>query len=409
MEWSNALAGSCARGRAGPCRYFTKAPSPTPPPGSRPTVAAGGGRAKRGAVRAGASGEPLAVIDEAGRAGRADAEPLLAVAERLPRVRLLLLGREPAGLRQRRHHRPTARAPATSGWRSTASPSATCSTTARTRGCSPTTICSRTGRARCGSSSAATTTTERMPAAAELFERSAPVSPGAHLVELGERALLLVPDGSRVYDVDAETAAALDAARRDGTPRRAAVRAGAGRAGVRRRRAVSAPPVRALSLAVAQKCNLGCTYCYAQQGSFGGAAEAACRCDTALAAVDLLLARRRPGERVNLAFLGGEPLLNRARDPRGDRSARAALAAQRGATVTFSITTNGTLADARRRRLLRGARLRGHGQPRRRRRRARPRCGRSSSGRGSFDAVLRARRAAARAPAARCRSRRASR
>ena len=34
--------------------------------------------------------------------------------------------------------------------------------------------------------------------------------------------------------------------------------------------------------------------------------------ETALAAVDLLLGERQPGERVNLAFLGGEPLVNRA-------------------------------------------------------------------------------------------------
>ena len=32
---------------------------------------------------------------------------------------------------------------------------------------------------------------------------------------------------------------------------------------------VVSPPLRALSLAVAQTCNLGCTYCYAQQGHFG--------------------------------------------------------------------------------------------------------------------------------------------
>ena len=33
------------------------------------------------------------------------------------------------------------------------------------------------------------------------------------------------------------------------------------------------PAIHALSLAVAQKCNLGCTYCYAQQGEFGGPAR----------------------------------------------------------------------------------------------------------------------------------------
>ena len=34
-------------------------------------------------------------------------------------------------------------------------------------------------------------------------------------------------------------------------------------------RPLAAPPLHAISLAVAQKCNLGCTYCYAQQGDFG--------------------------------------------------------------------------------------------------------------------------------------------
>ena len=81
------------------------------------------------------------------RAGRADAEPVLAVAERLPRVRLLLLGGEPPGLREHRGRPRTARASATSGSPRTASPSSTCSTTARTRAWSATTTCSRTGRA----------------------------------------------------------------------------------------------------------------------------------------------------------------------------------------------------------------------------------------------------------------------
>jgi uncharacterized protein len=103
---------------------------------------------------------------------------------------------------------------------------------------------------------------------------------------------------------------------------------------------VESPPLRALSLAVAQKCNLGCTYCYAQQGSFGGPARSMPD-DTALAAVDLLFADVGPGERVNLSFLGGEPLLNRpVVHTAVERAER--LAASSGAEVTFSITTNGT-------------------------------------------------------------------
>jgi uncharacterized protein len=68
--------------------------------------------------------------------------------------------------------------------------------------------------------------------------------------------------------------------------------------------------VRALSLAVAERCNLGCTYCYADGGSFGGRPKNMPR-EIAEASVRRLLADVGPGERVNLAFLGGEPLANR--------------------------------------------------------------------------------------------------
>jgi len=70
------------------------------------------------------------------------------------------------------------------------------------------------------------------------------------------------------------------------------------------------PPVRALSLAIAQKCNLGCAYCYAEQGDFG-AAPKNMSTDDALRAVDLLIEAAEPGAPLNLAFLGGEPLVNR--------------------------------------------------------------------------------------------------
>jgi uncharacterized protein len=98
--------------------------------------------------------------------------------------------------------------------------------------------------------------------------------------------------------------------------------------------------VRALSLAVAQKCNLGCTYCYAQGGSFGGPATSM-ELQTALDSVDLLFSDVAAGERVNLTFLGGEPLLNRPVIHAATRRARQ-VADDRGVRVTFSITTNGT-------------------------------------------------------------------
>lgn len=185
------------------------------------------------------------------------------------------------------------------------------------------------------------------PAAAELFRASAPVSPHAHLLGPDEGSLLLVPDGSRVYDLDAATHDALDRARRCEDPaelERLLTQLGVVDAVFVDDDPVSEPPVRALSLAVAQKCNLGCTYCYAQQGEFGGPAMSMPE-DTASASVDLLFSDVGEGERVNLSFLGGEPLLNRAVIRAATRRA-VALAAERDCRVTFSITTNGTKVTA---------------------------------------------------------------
>ena len=111
--------------------------------------------------------EVVPLIDEEIAApGRAHPEPVLAVAERLPRMRLLLLGGQPARLRQRRadgprgQHRqqldgPQPRAEALRAGHA----DNPCSSATRTS--------SATGRGCCGSSSRAATMTE-------LFELSAP-------------------------------------------------------------------------------------------------------------------------------------------------------------------------------------------------------------------------------------------
>ena len=64
--------------------------------------------------------------------------------------------------------------------------------------------------------------------------------------------------------------------------------------------------------------------------------------EVAQRSVDLLVGGAAPGARLNLAFLGGEPLVNRAVLRAATRRA-VELAAERGASITFSITTNGTL------------------------------------------------------------------
>ncbi|MGH3925268.1 MAG: hypothetical protein ACRDTT_20810, partial [Pseudonocardiaceae bacterium] len=50
----------------------------------------------------------------------------------------------------------------------------------------------------------------------ELFELSAPLSAQAHLIDSGDGLHLLVPNGSRLYDIDAATYAQLDRMRGSG-------------------------------------------------------------------------------------------------------------------------------------------------------------------------------------------------
>jgi uncharacterized protein len=66
--------------------------------------------------------------------------------------------------------------------------------------------------------------------------------------------------------------------------------------------------------------------------------------EVAEASVRRLLIDAEPGERVNLAFLGGEPLTNRPLIRRATEYA-AQLAAERRTPIGFSITTNGTLLN----------------------------------------------------------------
>jgi uncharacterized protein len=179
---------------------------------------------------------------------------------------------------------------------------------------------------------------------------SAPRVADVHLIAGSSGQHLFVADGSQLFDADASLFASFEAAMAD--PDRGAVAAllkTVGLAGVPRidDTPLAPPGVHALSLAIAQKCNLGCTYCYAQQGQFGGVAKDMTQ-DVADRSVDLLIDNAVPGTKLNLAFLGGEPLVNR-KVLQATTERAAVLAEQRGVKMTFSITTNGTLlteADA---------------------------------------------------------------
>lgn len=158
-----------------------------------------------------------------------------------------------------------------------------------------------------------------------------------HIVDTVAGCFAFVVDGSRLYGIDRQSAHRLQAMRSDDAlteigiqPRIASLN-----------QAPSQIPVRSLSLAVAQKCNLGCTYCYAQEGSFGTEPMNMSR-RVALASVRMLFRNVAPGQTVTLAFLGGEPLVNRAL-VRECAELALELGCASNVKPNLSITTNGTL------------------------------------------------------------------
>jgi uncharacterized protein len=169
-----------------------------------------------------------------------------------------------------------------------------------------------------------------------------------HLFDTEYGAHVLVVDGSQIFAIDKELTATLKAAfigRMSET--RARDLLADRRLGLVRfmgQSFIEDPPLRALSLAVAQRCNLGCAYCYAEGGSFGSATREM-PWSVAKSSLRRLFSDARQGERVNLAFLGGEPLVNR-RLVRRTTELAARFGASKRVPIGFSITTNGTLLNS---------------------------------------------------------------
>ncbi|MEM9505412.1 MAG: radical SAM protein, partial [Cyanobacteria bacterium P01_E01_bin.43] len=182
-----------------------------------------------------------------------------------------------------------------------------------------------------------------------LYEQSAPRQPQIHLFETEYGPHALMADGSQVYAVAPELVAAIEGL---ATPDADQVNTLLATSGLAAETSVfmadlnplTNPPLRALSLAIAQKCNLGCTYCYAQAGDFGDVAKSM-SWEVAEAAVKRLFEDTQPGDRVNLSFMGGEPLINRPLIYKATELAMA-IAQERQVKVGFGITTNGTLLTA---------------------------------------------------------------
>ncbi len=162
--------------------------------------------------------------------------------------------------------------------------------------------------------------------------------PRIHLIG-GERPLAFLVEGSRLFALERDFFAALET----GDPGAEQELFAATGAAPRQPDFDSRlPEPAAISLNISQSCNLSCSYCYADEGRFGGRARLM-PLEVALSAIDKLIDGAR-GRRVTLGFIGGEPFLNREVMY---RSVDYALerAQDRGCTVGFSVTTNGTLLN----------------------------------------------------------------
>ena len=176
-------------------------------------------------------------------------------------------------------------------------------------------------------------------------QERAPGHPDLHLFRAEGQAHAFLPNGSRVYGLNEDLARILEEAltRSDGESVISGVLRGGGlkRAPLISKEPLKEVPVASLSLAIAQSCNLACTYCYAEEGNFGGS-EKAMSLEVAQGALKNLIEGSEPGSSVHVAFMGGEPLVNRT----GIRKSTAyalELAKARNIRVGFAITTNGTL------------------------------------------------------------------
>ncbi|WP_409416616.1 radical SAM protein [Flavobacterium sp. PS2] len=177
-----------------------------------------------------------------------------------------------------------------------------------------------------------------------IVPQSKPRSAKAHLVKGGQSTQIFIPNGSRLYtispEVEQKIAFLMDKKDDKGLQDELNF-LGLDAPEYITDEPLQSPPLHALSLAIAQKCNMGCTYCYADQGDFGGPTKNM-SLETAYKAIDLLLKDCPEGGKAQLTFLGGEPLINRQAIREATVYADT-IAKKKQIQVSYSITTNGTL------------------------------------------------------------------
>lgn len=101
--------------------------------------------------------------------------------------------------------------------------------------------------------------------------------------------------------------------------------------------------IKALCLHVAHTCNLRCSYCFAGQGRFNGAA-ALMSPETGKRAIDFLIENSGTRRNLEVDFFGGEPLMNFEVCKQIVAYARSVEKAA-GKNFRFTLTTNGLLID----------------------------------------------------------------
>lgn len=169
-----------------------------------------------------------------------------------------------------------------------------------------------------------------------------------HFFEDGDSGFVFATEGGDIRAVPAGVARALSGSLRHADLVRAHLLLRAAGMDLRTSQVRMAPervPVRSISLAIAASCNLGCTYCYAQQGGFGSSAPEPMSLEVARDAITGLLRGSQAGDAVRVIFLGGEPLLNREAVRAATHFAREG-AESRGVKVDFAMTTNATVLTA---------------------------------------------------------------
>ena len=171
------------------------------------------------------------------------------------------------------------------------------------------------------------------------------IQPGAnsefHIVESAVGTQLFIVDGSRLFGIEPQDESTVRVALQNNQGLESLI---SEYINPPDKRAINPipiqpPPLRSLSLNVAQTCNMACSYCYADEGRFGGKSRLMTK-EVAFQAIDRLFQDSDHDEPVVVGFMGGEPLVNRELV---HEATRYAVNKANGKQVRFSVTTNGTL------------------------------------------------------------------